>query len=153
MKKFVLIACSLALVTVATAFLVNVVADDVKGTYWNEEKTAQIRIYRATNDMYYGKIEQLTEPNEANGDPKKDPKNPKANLRNRDRIGMVIMNNFKWNESEKKWKDGTIYDPKDGKTYDGYMYFEGENKNTLKLRGYVMGMTWLGRTSEWQRIK
>ena len=36
---------------------------------------------------------------------------------------------------------------------DGYMYFENGNKDVLKLRGYVMGMTWLGRTSEWTRIK
>jgi hypothetical protein len=128
-------------------------ADDVRGTYWNAEKTAQIRIYRAKNDKYYGKIELLTEPYNADGTPKKDPKNPKESLRDRDRLGMVIMNSFTWNAKEKRWEDGTIYDPNEGKTYDGYMYFEGENIDKLKLRGYVMGMTWLGRTSEWQRIK
>ena len=63
------------------------------------------------------------------------------------------MNGFTWNASEQKWEKGTIYDPTEGKTYDGYIYFEGDNKKVLKLRGYVMGMTWLGRTSDWQRIK
>ena len=95
----------------------------------------------------------LTAPNNPDGTPKKDPNNPKANLRDRDRLGMVIMNGFTWNASEQKWEKGTIYDPTEGKTYDGYIYFEGDNKKVLKLRGYVMGMTWLGRTSDWQRIK
>jgi uncharacterized protein (DUF2147 family) len=154
MKRITVGITAMSLMFAAIAWYgASIEADDVRGLYWNAEKTAQIRIYRAKNDKYYGKIEMLTEPNNANGTPKKDSQNPKANLRDRDRLGMVIMNGFTWNIKENKWEDGTIYDPNEGKTYDGYMYFEGNNKSKLKLRGYVMGMTWLGRTSEWQRIK
>ncbi len=131
----------------------SVSQDNVRGTFWNGEKTAQIRIYKAKNGFYYGKIEKLVEPNGPDGTPKKDPENPNEKLRNRDRIGMVIMKKFAWNAGEQKWENGSIYDPANGKTYDGYMYFEGGNKDVLKLRGYMMGMTWLGRTADWQRIK
>ena len=138
----------------SSAFISSpIVGDDIRGTYWNGEKTAKIRIYRAKNGKYYGKIDHLVEPNEANGKPKLDPENPNAELRSRARLGMVIMKSFEFDQSEKKWGNGTIYDPNNGKTYDGYASFEGENKNTLYLRGYVMGMTWLGRTSEWERIE
>lgn len=154
MKKITWITWCLGLVLIASGFAIDaLVADDVRGTYWNAEKTAHIRIYRAKNDKYYGKVEHLVEPNNADGTPKKDIENPDSKLRSRNREGMVIMNSFEWNKDENKWEDGTIYDPSNGKTYDGYMYFEGGNKSVLKLRGYVMGMTWLGRTSAWERIK
>lgn len=128
-------------------------SDEVRGTYWNAEKTSHIRIYRAKNGMYYGKIEYLKEPNDENGNPKTDPENPDKELRSRSRLGMVIMNSFSWSESESRWQDGTIYDPISGNTYDGYMYFKGENRTVLYLRGYMLGMTWLGRTSEWTRVE
>ena len=128
-------------------------SDEVKGTYWNAEKTSHIRIYRAKNGKYYGKIEYLKEPNDENGNPKTDPENPNKELRSRSRLGMVIMNSFSWNESESRWEDGKIYDPVSGNTYDGYMYFERGNPTVLYLRGYMLGMTWLGRTSEWTRVE
>ena len=128
-------------------------SDEVRGTYWNAEKTSHIRIYRAKNGKYYGKIEYLKEPNDENGNPKTDPENQDKELRSRSRLGMVIMNSFSWSESESRWQDGTIYDPVSGNTYDGYMYFKGENRTVLYLRGYMLGMTWLGRTSEWTRVE
>jgi hypothetical protein len=131
----------------------NAQSDEVRGTYWNAEKTSHIRIYRAKNGKYYGKIEYLKEPNDENGNPKTDPENPDKELRSRSRLGMVIMNSFSWSESESRWQDGTIYDPISGNTYDGYMYFKGENRTVLYLRGYMLGMTWLGRTSEWTRVE
>ncbi len=127
--------------------------DDVRGLYWNAEKTAKNKIYRAKNGKYYGKIEFLTEPNTKAGTPKLDPENLNKDLISRTRMGMVIMKSFEWNAGEKKWQDGTIYDPSEGKTYDGYMYFENDDLSTLQLRGYVMGMTWLGKTSQWEKIE
>jgi len=32
------------------------------------------------------------------------------------------------------------------------MKFDGDNTDKLLLRGYISGMTWLGRTSEWTRV-
>ena len=154
MKRFLMISLALISVMLSDAYKPSALeADDVRGTYWNGEKTAHIRIYRAVNGMYYGKIEHLVEPNDENGNPKKDPNNPDKDMRDRDRLGMVIMKSFKWDEDDKEWNKGSIYDPNNGKTYSGYMYFKDEDKSLLYLRGYVMGMTWLGRTSEWERIE
>lgn len=153
MKRYLIVLLSLGLFFASDGNgLATLNGDDVRGTYWNGEKTAKIRIYRANNGKYYGKIEHLVEPNDESGNPKKDPLNPDPKLRDRDRLGMVIMKAFEWNEKDQKWEDGTIYDPNNGKTYDGYMRFEGDDLSKLYLRGYVLGMTWLGRTSEWERI-
>ena len=126
-------------------------ADDIVATWYNDTKTAKIRIFLAQNDKYSGKIEWLKEPNDASGSPKKDPNNPDNKLQNRERLGMVILKYFDFNTKENKWENGTIYDPKNGKTYSGYITTEGSNK--LNLRGYVAGMTWLGRTSTWEKAE
>lgn len=128
-------------------------ADDILGTYWNQEKDAKIRIFLAQNGKYSGKVEWMKEPNDANGKPKKDVNNPNKDLRDNDRLGLVILKYFEYNEKEKIWEDGTVYDPKNGKTYSGIIRFEASNKDKLYLRGYVAGMTWIGRTAEWSRVK
>ena len=132
---------------------VNVQEDDVVATWLNADKDAHIRIFKAVNGKYAGKIEWMKNPNDAAGNPKKDNENPNTKLRDRERLGLVIMQNFAYNAKAKKWENGTIYDPKTGKTYDGYMYFEGEDINVLHLRGFVMGMSWLGKTNDWTRVK
>jgi uncharacterized protein (DUF2147 family) len=59
----------------------------------------------------------------------------------------VVLKDFEF-DGKKEWKGGTIYDPESGKTYKAYFYLE--NKNTLKLRGYV-GVSALGRTQTWTK--
>ena len=88
-------------------------------------------------------------PNDENGNPKTDPLNTDKSLRSRNRKGMIIMNNFIYN-SDLKWVDGEIYDPKNGKIYRGTINMI--SKNQLELRGYV-GITWFGRSSKWSRIE
>ena len=60
--------------------------------------------------------------------------------------GMVIVEGLELNG--KIWEEGTILDPKSGKTYSCYITFE--NQNTLKVRGYI-GFSLLGRTQKWIR--
>jgi uncharacterized protein (DUF2147 family) len=139
-------------VAVIFAFQIANNSEDIKGTYINKEETAHIRIFKATDGKYYGKTEWLKIPNDENGKPKTDINNPDPNKRNEPRMGMVIAKGFDWDEKSKRWTGGTIYDPNNGKTYSGYMYFENGDLNTLNLRGYVMGMTFLGRTSQWKRV-
>ena len=60
--------------------------------------------------------------------------------------GMVIVEGLELNG--KTWEEGTILDPKSGKTYSCYISFD--NENTLKVRGYI-GFSLLGRTQKWIR--
>ena len=55
MKRVSITLMASVVVFASFAWIVSaLVADDVKGTYWNADKTAQIRIYKGTNDKYYG---------------------------------------------------------------------------------------------------
>lgn len=62
--------------------------------------------------------------------------------------GMVILEGAKKEGSS--WEGGTILDPIKGKVYKCTLSLE--NKDKLKLRGYV-GISLLGRTQYWERVK
>lgn len=146
MKKIsVLILCTIA-VLLASAQFAAAQKDKVEGFWLNQEKEAKVEIYKAKNGKFYGKIVWLKEPMR-NGKPKMDDKNPKDNLKSQPLIGLLILKGFD-KDGDKTYEDGTIYDPKNGKTYSCKITYE--NANTLSIRGYV-GISMLGRTTTWTK--
>ena len=125
-------------------------ADKIEGTWYNDDKTSTIEIAKGSDGKYNGKITWLDEPNE-NGKPKIDDENPDPKLATRPIMGLTIVKNFKYDSKEKQWDGGSIYDPKNGKTYDCFAWFEDGQFNTLYLKGYVAGIKALGRKTEWTR--
>jgi len=124
-------------------------ADDIIGIWFNEERTAKLQIYRES-DRYFGKIVWLKVTLDTiTGKPRTDKYNPDSKLRDVPMIGLVIVKNFIFNGDD-EWKSGTIYDTKNGKTYDSYIKFSSETM--LKLRGYI-GISLLGRTTYWFKTR
>jgi uncharacterized protein (DUF2147 family) len=124
------------------------VADGVIGTWWTAGKESTVEIYKAANE-YQGKITWLKIPLDEKGNIKTDPKNPKAELRNRKRLGMIILVDLV-KTGQNEWSKGTIYDPKSGNTYK--CTIKMKDNNTLLLRGFI-GVSLLGRTETWLRAK
>lgn len=123
-------------------------ADKILGVWWNEEKTSKIEIEKE-DGTYTGTIVHIIPENYKNGKPPKDDKNPDESLRDRSVVGLQILEGLEYNAGEEEWENGEIYDPKSGKTYDCYAWLE--NDDLLKLKGFVGGVRWLGRSSEWYR--
>jgi uncharacterized protein (DUF2147 family) len=120
---------------------------DVKGIWLNQDKDAKIEIFE-NGGKYYGKIVWLKTPiDPETNKPKVDKHNPNPALRNRSTLGLEILKDFSF-DGKDEWKDGTIYDPKSGKTYSCYIRME--NRNKLKIRGFI-GVSMLGRTTYWTR--
>lgn len=114
--------------------------------YWlTAEGTSQVQLYKASNGKYYGKIVWLRDDKD-----KRDVNNPVGSKQNYKLLGLQILKGFEYNKSENIWESGTIYDPNNGKVYDCYMWFE-DDPNTLIIKGYVMGMRFLGRETKWTR--
>lgn len=141
----------LLLVAIAMLLMVQVFgqADQVIGLWLTEEGNSQIEITKTPNGQFAGRIVWMEEPLDEQGKPKVDKENPNAALRNRPLQNLMILQGFTYNANRREWSGGTIYDPKEGKTYDAVMRLDGNN--TLVLRGFVMGMRMLGRNSAWTR--
>ncbi len=123
-------------------------ADKIVGVWWNDEKTTKIEVEKK-DGKYIGTIVYMIPEKYKNGEAPKDNKNPDQTLQRRSLIGIQILTNFEYNTKDKEWKNGSIYDPKSGKTYDCYAWLESDN--LLKLKGFVAGIRWMGKSSEWYR--
>lgn len=123
-------------------------ADKIVGVWWNEEKTTKIEVEKK-DGKYIGTIVYMIPEKYENGAPPKDDENPDPALRERSIVGLQILNNFVYNPDKKEWNSGSIYDPKSGKTYDCYGWLESDE--LLKLKGFVAGIRWMGKSSEWYR--
>jgi len=152
MKNMLLSITSLCILLVSvTVFAAN--ADDILGVWFNGEKDAKIEIVKCA-DKYCGRIVWLKEPSYpegskdgAPGTPRLDHNNPGAAMKKTPIIGLQIVYDFTF-AGDDLWKDGRVYDPKNGKTYKGKMNLVAPAQ--LDLRGYI-GISLLGRTTTWTR--
>ncbi|GAB4125377.1 MAG: DUF2147 domain-containing protein [Raineya sp.] len=144
MKKISLLL-SLAFIFISSSLFAQ---DEIVGIWMNDEGTARVQIYKTSEGKYNGRIVWLKEPNDPDtGKPKLDKKNPNENMRNKPVRGLVNLVGLV-HKGNKKWGDGTIYDPKNGNTYTCNAELKGDN--TLNLKGVIPG-TGIGRTAVWSR--
>jgi uncharacterized protein (DUF2147 family) len=121
--------------------------DDILGIWLTAKGKGEMQVYKEGN-KYFGKIIWLAEPNDANGVPKKDKKNPDPKLQDKPLVGAVVLRNFVYDDGE--WNGGRIYDPQNGKDYKCYLKLK--DAKTLNVRGYI-GISLLGRTEVWTKVR
>lgn len=119
--------------------------DPIEHVWYNEAKTGKVQIYKAVDGKFYGKITWLKEPNR-DGKPKLDISNPDKARRNDPVMGLLILKKFK-KTGDGEYEDGTIYDPKNGKTYDCNMKLKD---NVLDVHGYIL-ISLIGRSEKWTK--
>ncbi|HVI45163.1 MAG TPA: DUF2147 domain-containing protein [Chitinophaga sp.] len=103
----------------------------ILGKWYSQDKKGITEIY-AEKGKYYGKVVWLKEPNDKNGHPLTDSENPDKSKRSEPLINLVILKDFNYRDNQ--WKEGTVYDPTEGKRYKCMMWLK--DNNTLMLRGY-----------------
>lgn len=130
---------------------VSAQADQIIGT-WKTiddetgEAKSHVKIFKATNGKYYGKIVKLlTEPAD-----KKCEECPGA-LKNKPIVGMRIINGMK--EDDGRLEDGKILDPGNGKFYHCTIELDDNDKDKLEVRGSLDSWGVAGRTQTWYRVK
>lgn len=120
-------------------------ADAIVGKWYTQDEDAQVEIFKE-GDVYHGKMVWLKEPTE-NGKPKVDENNTDKAKRDRPILGMRLLSDFVHDGDT--WEDGTIYDPRNGKSYSSIIKLV--DKDTMEVRGYV-GIAAFGKTVEWTRV-
>ena len=93
------------------------------------------------------RIVALNEPKTAEGKEKTDIYNPDPKKRSHPIVGLVFISGFT-KKSDTRWENGTVYDPKSGKTYSCFMELQGPDK--IKVRGFI-GIALMGRNYIWTR--
>ncbi|CAI8351190.1 MAG: Uncharacterised protein [Cryomorphaceae bacterium] len=122
---------------------------EITGQWFNQEKTSKLEVYEQ-DGRYFGKIIWLERTTNSDGSsPRTDEFHPNAEQRTTPLMDMVILKDLTWNEKDQQWQNGIIYDPEVGKTYD--CYCELQKDGSLYFKGYVLGLTWLGRSTIWTR--
>lgn len=121
------------------------------GTVWHDEAAgATIRFAAEPGGTLVGRLVAVRDTADADGRPPRDANNPDPALRDRPVLGLPMLTGMR-PEGETRWGGGTIYDPRNGKTYRATLTLA--HPDTLQVRGYVkVGFVKLGRTSRWTRV-
>ncbi len=65
-------------------------------------------------------------------------------------IGFIILRNLKYSPENKSWKDGKIFNPSNGKSYDAEARIKDDG--TMEVLAYK-GMKFLGTKKYFSRVK
>jgi len=132
------------LMTATTAFGAG--PGNVLGLWKTDGGDSQLELFRC-GEKICGKIVWLKAPNYIDsrdgpvGKTKVDRKNPDPALRNRPILGLQVMKGLTA-KGDKRWENGTCYDPETGKSYKCKMHLASPDR--LELRGYI-GISLIGR--------
>ena len=147
MKKLIILLAVMFITATNWAQKKDENADKVIGVWQTGSGKGRVQITKY-GDKYGGKIVWLREPNDKNGKPKTDNKNPDPAKRTNTTLGLNNLLGFKY-AGKGKYEGGSIYDPENGKTYSCTMTLDGDN--ILNVRGYI-GISLIGRTDKWTRV-
>jgi uncharacterized protein (DUF2147 family) len=123
MRKLIFISVSLIYCS-----LCGYAQNQILGRWLSQDKKGITEIFE-DNGKFYGKLVWIRPDR---GTPLTDIENPDKSKRSQPLLNLVILKGFIHSYNE--WKDGTVYDPENGKTYTCTMRLV--NNNTLRVRGY-----------------
>ena len=102
-----------------------------------------VEIYESKGKVY-GKVIDILNPKNRN----RVCENCSGEDKNKPILGLIVIKGLSKDGNE--YNSGKILDPKSGKLYQCYITLDSFDK--LKVRGYI-GISLLGRTQYWERIK
>lgn len=107
-------------------------ADKIIGTYKavQDGNETKVKIFKY-QDGYRAQVIWLKEPNNADGTPKRDHRNPDKAKRNVLSSQIVIIDKVKYRDG--MWQDGKVYDPTKGKEFKVEIKFK--DAKTLEVKG------------------
>ena len=148
--KVKLLFVTLLLVAFITPDLFSQNADKVLGYWLTQDGDSQVKIFKAKDGKYYGNIKWLETPTREDGSIKLDDKNPDEELSKKQILGLQLLKSFEFDTKNNEWISGTIYDPKSGKTYKCFMWFEDGIDVILHVKGFI-GFSLIGSRVDWTR--
>jgi uncharacterized protein (DUF2147 family) len=132
----------------APAALAELPSDPAHGYWLTENRKAIIRIAPCGQDTC-GQMVWMKNAVDRSGEPKRDTRNSDAAKRGRPICGLPLAGGLT-KAGEGAWRDGWVYNPKDGGTYSAEIRVL--SRSELEVRGYV-GVPVLGKSQIWTRVE
>ncbi len=129
MKQIFPAALATAMLAIATP---AAAAAPIEGRWVTEEKDSIVEIKPCGNSICGRIVKFLKAPPKPNP---KDTENPNPKLRSRPIMGMAVLSGFKLHDADDGEYKGTIYDPRNGKSYKSFLSVN--DNGTLKVQGCV----------------
>ena len=128
--RTIIVSVTAITAVIGIAVAANAAAASIKGRWTTKEKDSVVEI-SACGTAMCGRVSKFlrTPPG---GVDQKDIKNPNKDLRTRKILGIAVLHSLK--VDGEKWR-GTIYDPRNGKSYRSEVYLQ-KNGN-LNVKGCV----------------
>lgn len=145
-KKMIL----LVVAVVAAAGVAAQDADRILGVYKaiEEGQESKVEFTRQSDGSYRGQIIWLKEPDNPDGTPKLDLRNPDESKRSGRADRVVVVEGVKYDARKGVWNGGRVYDPTKGKTYKVEVSFS--DAQTLRVKGSLLGFS---RSVYWTKIE
>jgi uncharacterized protein (DUF2147 family) len=134
----------LAAAALATALASPALAGDPTGLWQTPTNGGQVRIARCGQALCGTLVTSNTIRADANA---RDAENRDTTLRSRTLRNLPMLTGFTGGPTE--WRNGSVYNPADGRTYRGTITMTGDN--SLNLRGCVVAP--LCKTQTWTRVQ
>lgn len=124
--------------------------DRIIGVYKavEEGKESKVQFTKLPDGRYRAQIIWLKTPNNPDGTPKLDVKNPDPAKRTLRADKAVIIESVKYDPEDQVWNDGRVYDPTKGKSYKVEVSFE--NPQTLRVKGSLLGFS---KSVYWTKVE
>ena len=150
MKKIIFTLMCALMVIAANAQDLNSKGDNILGNYLSikDGGKSKIKITKEADGTYKAQVYWVERALDANGNKRKDVKNPNKSLRNVDLDQVILIKDLKYDAKDKEWGNTKIYDPGSGKIYS--VDIEFKDAKTLKVYGNILG---IGKTVYWTRIE
>jgi uncharacterized protein (DUF2147 family) len=117
------------------------------GVWLHPNKRIEIEI-APCDERLCARLVWFRRPNDAQGLPLADVKNPDPALRTRALLGLTVLQGLR-RTGERTWEEGRVYDPDDGGDYSASMSIQQDG--TLRVRAYVL-LALFGKTLIWTRV-
>ncbi|MBB5287006.1 uncharacterized protein (DUF2147 family) [Rhabdobacter roseus] len=125
-------------------------ADRMLGKWMSEGRDLEVEVFKA-KDRYAARIVwfDCTAPGTPKMSEHFDTENPDPALRSRPWLGMVVVDDLKYDAQKNEWSGGNIYDPNSGHTFRSVVRLTSPQK--LVVRGY-WGIEFFGKSLNFSRV-
>lgn len=125
-------------------------SNQVLGRWMSEGKDLEVEVFKI-NNRYAARIVwfECDEPTPRPMADHRDLENPDPNLRSRSWLGMIVVDDLKFDSQKNEWNGGNIYDPNSGQTFKSVARLI--SPHDMVVRGY-WGIELLGKNLKFRRL-